>query len=39
MDEEKKIAIQNIVDNEIKKYADSYETRFTKEVNDPEGVI
>ncbi len=39
MDEAKKIAIQNIVDGEIKKFADSYETRFTNEVTDPEGVI
>lgn len=39
MDETKKIAIQNIVDSEIKKFADNYETRFTNEVNNPEGVI
>lgn len=39
MDEAKKVSIQNIVDREIKKFADSYEARFTNEVNDPEGVI
>lgn len=39
MDEAKKIAIQNIVDREVKKFADSYEMRFTNEVNDPDGVI
>ena len=39
MDETKKNAIQNIIDHEIKKFADSYEFRFTNEVNDPEGVI
>lgn len=39
MDEAKKVAIQNIVNREIQKFADSYETRFANEVNDPEGVI
>ena len=39
MDEAKKVAIQNIVDREIKKFADGYETRFTSEVDNPEGVI
>lgn len=39
MDKEKRAAIQSIVDFEIKKFADGYETRFTNEVNDPEGVI
>lgn len=39
MDEEKKNKIQNIVDREIKKFADSYETRFTNEVDNPDGVI
>ena len=39
MDEAKRVAIQKIVDKEIKKFADSYETRFTNEVNNPEGVI
>jgi hypothetical protein len=39
MDEAKKIAIENIVDREIKNFSYSYETRFTNEVNDPEGVI
>lgn len=39
MDEAKKVAIQNIVDREIKKFADSYETRFTNEVDNPDGVI
>lgn len=39
MDEAKKSAIQNIVDREIKHFADSYETRFTNEVDDPDGVI
>ncbi len=28
MDEAKKVSIQNIVDREIKKFADSYEARF-----------
>lgn len=36
MDEAKKVSIQNIVDREIKKFADSYEARFTNEVNDPD---
>lgn len=31
MDEAKKVVIQNIVDKEIKKFADSYEFRFTIE--------
>lgn len=39
MDDVKKKAIQAIVDSEIKKFADSYEIRFTNEVNNPEGVI
>ena len=39
MNEAKKISIQNIVDREIKKFADSYEIRFTNEVNDQDGVI
>lgn len=39
MDEAKKAAIQNIVHREIKKFADSYETRFINEVDDPDGVI
>lgn len=39
MDEAKKVSIQNIVDREIKKFADSYEARFTNEVNDPEGLL
>ena len=39
MDEAKKIAIQNIVDKEIKKFADSYENRFTNEVDNPDGVF
>ena len=39
MEEAKKAAIQNIVDREIKRFADSYKTRFTKEVDKPDGVI
>ncbi len=39
MEEAKKVAIQNIVDREIKRFADSYKTRFTKEVDKPDGVI
>lgn len=39
MEEVKRIAIQNIVDKEIKKFADSYEIRFTNEVDNPDGVI
>lgn len=39
MDEAKKRAIQVIVDKEIKKFADTYETRFTNEVDNPDGVI
>ncbi len=39
MEIDKKAAIQAIVDNEIKKFADSYESRFVNEVDDPDGVI
>ena len=39
MNEAKKTAIQNIVDREIKEFADSYENRFTNEVDNPDGVI
>lgn len=39
MNEDKKISIQNIVDREIRKFADSYENRFTNELNDSNGVI
>lgn len=39
MDEAKKKAVQNIVDSEIKKFAEAYEKRFTDEANDPDGVI
>ncbi len=35
----KKQAIEEIIDREIKKFADSYEARFTGEVDDPDGVI
>lgn len=37
MDEAKEVAIQNIVDREIKHFADSYETGFTNEVDGPDG--
>lgn len=39
MEETKKRAIEEIVDREIKKFADSYESRFSGEVDVPDGVI
>lgn len=39
MDEAKKTAIQDIIDSEIRKFADAYETRFTDEIDNPDGVI
>ena len=39
MDERKKQAIQKIVDEEIRKFTDSFEARYTKEVDNPDGVI
>ena len=39
MDEAKKVTIQNIVDQEIKKFANSYEIRFTNEIDAADGVI
>lgn len=39
MDNTKKLAIETIVDREIRRFADSYRTRFTNEVDDPDGVI
>lgn len=39
MNEIKKAAIQNIIDTEIKKFADAYEARFQKEADNPYGVI
>lgn len=39
MDNTKKLAIESIVDREIRRFADSYRTRFTNEVDDPDGVI
>ena len=39
MNEIKKAAIQNIIDTEIKKFADAYEARFRKEADNPYGVI
>ena len=39
MDEAKKKAVQNIVDSEIKRFAEAYEKRFTDEADDPDGVI
>lgn len=39
LDERKKQAIQKIVDEEIRKFTDSFEARYTKEVDNPDGVI
>ncbi len=39
MEEAKKLAIQAIVDREIRKFTDGYERRFSAEVDDPDGVI
>lgn len=39
MDTLKKTKIEKIVDTEIYKFTNSFETRYTKEVNNPEGVI
>ena len=39
MDSNKKNAIQNIINREIKQFADTYEIRFTSEIDNPEGVI
>ena len=39
LDERKKQAIQKIVDKEIRKFTDSFEARYTKEVDNPDGVI
>ena len=39
MDTLKKTKIEKIVDTEIYKFTTSFETRYTKEVNNPEGVI
>lgn len=38
MDSNKKNAIQNIINREIKQFADTYEIRFTSEIDNPEGV-
>lgn len=39
MDENKKKAIQQIVDSNIKSFAEGFELRYSSEVDDPEGVI
>ena len=39
MDSNKKNAIQNIINREIKQFADTYEIRFTSEIDNTEGVI
>ncbi len=39
MEEAKKEEIRKIIDREIKRFADDYETRYVKEVNNPVGVI
>lgn len=39
MEEDKRRKIQKIVDDEVKKFAKSYEVRFTNEVDEPGGVI
>ncbi|MDO5346771.1 MAG: TdeIII family type II restriction endonuclease [Lachnospiraceae bacterium] len=39
MEEQKKAAVRRIVDREIKRFADSFERRYSREVDDPEGVI
>lgn len=39
MDEKKKKAIQHIVDKEIKEFVNKYKSRFTSEVDIPDGVI
>lgn len=39
MDEGKKVAIQKIVDDEIHKFTDGFEARYTREVDNPDGVI
>lgn len=39
MDENKKKAIQQIMDSNIKSFAEGFELRYSSEVDDPEGVI
>lgn len=39
LNERKKLAIQKIVDEEMHKFTDSFEIRYTKEVDNPDGVI
>lgn len=39
MNENKKKAIQQIIDSNIKSFAEGFELRYSSEVDDPEGVI
>ena len=39
MEEDKKKAIQQIIDSNIKSFSEGFELRYTSEIDDPEGVI